>query len=108
MGQPIMPEETDRLDSWKQIAAYLNKSERTVRRWHETEGLPVHRHLHQQKGSVWAYSDELQEWLARRTILPESQELAEPLETSAAVVSASVVEDSRYKGRWIGGAAIVT
>src|SRR5256885_16521016 len=27
MEQPIMPEGTDRLDSWKQIAAYLQKSE---------------------------------------------------------------------------------
>jgi len=34
----------DRLDSWKQIAAYLKCDERTVRRWEENEGLPVHRH----------------------------------------------------------------
>jgi Tol biopolymer transport system component len=63
-----------RLESWKQIAAYLDKSERTVRRWHETESLPVHRHQHQQRGSVWAYPDELQEWLAQRTIGPEAPE----------------------------------
>lgn len=49
---PMIPQETERLDSWKQIAAYLNKSERTVRRWHEVEGLPVHKHQHQQRGSV--------------------------------------------------------
>ena len=64
----------DRLESWKQIAAYLNKSERTVRRWHETEGLPVHKHQHQHKGSVWAYPDELQQWLAKRTVRPASPE----------------------------------
>src|SRR5258708_7407824 len=42
------PSETsarDRLDSWKEIAAYLNCSERTVRRCEE-DGLPVHRHTH--------------------------------------------------------------
>jgi Tol biopolymer transport system component len=67
----------NRLESWKQIAAHLNKSERTVRRWHETEGLPVHKHKHQQKGSVWAYPDELQQWLARRVERPESPESPE-------------------------------
>ena len=36
----------DRLDSWKEIAAYLNRSVRTVTRWEREESLPVHRHLH--------------------------------------------------------------
>ena len=63
--------EQDRLDSWKQIAAYLNKSERTVRRWQETEGLPVHKHPHQQRGSVWAYRQELDHWLTDRVVQPE-------------------------------------
>src|SRR5581483_2236753 len=61
-----------RLDSWKQIAAYLGKSERTVRRWQQTEGMPVHRHMHQQRGSVWAYPAELDQWLERRKLCPES------------------------------------
>ncbi len=63
-----MPEETQRLDSWKQIAAYLNKSERTVRRWHEVEGLPVHKHQHQQRGTVWAFAPEVDAWLEQRRI----------------------------------------
>jgi Tol biopolymer transport system component len=65
-----MPVETDRLDSWKQIAAYLQKSERTVRRWHETEGLPVHKHQHQQRGSVWAYASEIDAWRQSRVLSP--------------------------------------
>src|SRR5687767_5374234 len=64
-------DEPDRLDSWKQIAAYFGKSERTVRRWQETEGLPVHKHLHQQRGSVWAYKSELDAWLEKRRVAPE-------------------------------------
>lgn len=51
-----------RLDSWKEIASYLNRSEKTVRRWEEKEGLPVHRLLHEKRGSVYAYSDELDTW----------------------------------------------
>lgn len=73
------PSDRNRLESWKQIAAYLNKSERTVRRWYESEGLPVHKHQHQQKGSVWAYADELQQWLAKRVVRPESPEAPPPV-----------------------------
>jgi len=36
----------ERLDSWKEIAAYLKRDVRTVRRWEHAEGLPVHRHSH--------------------------------------------------------------
>ncbi len=51
----------ERLDSWKAIAAYLKRDERTVRRW-EKEGLPIHRHLHAKKASVYAYLSEIDSW----------------------------------------------
>src|SRR5437660_2247751 len=51
----------DRLDSWKEIAAYLKHSERTVRRWQE-EGLPIHRHAHKKRAGVYAYKPELDAW----------------------------------------------
>ena len=35
-----------RLDSWKEIAAYLGRGIRTVQRWEREEGLPVHRLAH--------------------------------------------------------------
>jgi Tol biopolymer transport system component len=57
---------SDRLDSWKEIAAYLKRSVRTVTRWERDEGLPVHRHLHSKSGSVYAYTAELDEWWTRR------------------------------------------
>lgn len=52
---------SDRLDSWKEIAAYLKRDERTVRRW-ETEGLPVHRKVHKKQASVYAYRAEIDAW----------------------------------------------
>ena len=55
-----------RLDSWKEIAAYLRRSDRSVRRWEKEEGLPVHRHPHSQRDSVYAYRKELDEWWAGR------------------------------------------
>jgi TolB-like protein/Tfp pilus assembly protein PilF len=52
---------SERLDSWKEIAAYLKRGESTVRRW-EKEGLPVRRHAHKSKASVYAYTSEIDVW----------------------------------------------
>ena len=48
-----------RLDSWKEIAAYLKRDVTTVRRWEKREGLPVHRQLHERRDSVYAYPIEI-------------------------------------------------
>lgn len=55
-----------KLDSWKEIADYLDREVRTVQRWERTEDLPVHRHEHQKKSTVYAYTKELDEWRKRR------------------------------------------
>ena len=68
MPQRNTPEKT--LASWKQIAAYLRRSERTVRRWEAQEGLPVHRREHEKQDTVFAYRHELDTWSRRRTKLP--------------------------------------
>jgi len=56
----------DRLDSWKEIAAFLRRDVRTVQRWEKKEGLPVYRHQHEKLGSVYAFPGELSEWLNTR------------------------------------------
>jgi Tol biopolymer transport system component len=50
------------LESWKEIAAHLKRDVRTVMRWEKSEGLPVHRYLHQARSSVYAYPSELDAW----------------------------------------------
>jgi TolB-like protein/tetratricopeptide (TPR) repeat protein len=55
-----------RLESWKEIAAYLGRDVTTVRRWERREGLPVHRLLHTKLGSVYAYTTELDAWRDKR------------------------------------------
>jgi hypothetical protein len=55
------------LESWKQIAAFLDRSERTARRWEALEGLPVHRRGHQKHDTVFAYKHEIEAWTRRRT-----------------------------------------
>jgi TolB-like protein/lipoprotein NlpI len=56
----------DRLDSWKEIAAHLNRDVRTLFRWEAQENLPVHRHLHKGRSTVYAYRSELDAWRASR------------------------------------------
>ncbi len=65
--------EPGRLDSWKEIAAYLNRSITTVQRWEQEEGLPVHRLLHSKSGSVYALTHELDAWRSQRDSLPEAK-----------------------------------
>jgi Tol biopolymer transport system component len=88
MGEPPSATSTrerpleDRLDSWKEIAAYLKRDVTTVQRWEKREGMPVHRHLHDRMGSVYASRVELDAWTRSRNLSP-AQELSDNgLETS--------------------------
>lgn len=63
----------ERLDSWKEIAAYLNRDVTTVQRWEKREGMPVHRHVHDKRGSVYALGSELDAWLSRRQTTLENE-----------------------------------
>ena len=54
---------TKRLDSWKEIAAFFGRDERTVKRWEKERGLPVYRVPGSARGGVFAYAEELAEWL---------------------------------------------
>ncbi len=71
-----------RLDSWKAIAAFFGKDERTVRRWEKERGLPVRRVPGATGGTVFAYTSELERWLAGTdapaTVLEQSFPAPEP------------------------------
>lgn len=54
--------ENRRIDSWKEIAAFFGRDERTVKRWEKERGLPIHR-LPGERGGVFAWSQELNAWL---------------------------------------------
>lgn len=56
----------ERLDGWKAIAGYLGRDIRTVQRWELNEHLPIHRLEHKQRATAYAFTAELDEWLARR------------------------------------------
>ncbi|HKT33609.1 MAG TPA: tetratricopeptide repeat protein [Nitrospira sp.] len=59
---------SDRLESWKEIAAHLNRTLRTVQRWEKSEGLPVHRHQHDERASVYAFKSEIDGWWKTRRV----------------------------------------
>ena len=86
-----------RLDSWKEIAAYLNRDVTTAQRWEKREGMPVCRHVHDKRGSVYAVQGELDAWLERRRLRQQ-----DPLEaeTTASVQLEVEREHSVRKLHW--------
>jgi TolB-like protein len=86
--RPAAPSPAGRLDSWKEIAAYLKHSERTVRRW-ENEGLPVRRHAHKKKPTIYAYKTEIDVWW----------------KDGRARLEELVRSDARERLRWVPGLA---
>ena len=69
------------LDSWKEIATYVKRDVSTVQRWEKREGMPVHRHVHDKRGSVYAFGSELDAWLQDRRLRLEEEEKERPGET---------------------------
>jgi TolB-like protein/Tfp pilus assembly protein PilF len=75
---------SDRLDSWKDIAAYLKRDVSTVQRWEKRERMPVHRHLHDRLGTVYGFRSELDAWWRGRGVgLAQEQALAAETATPA-------------------------
>ena len=64
MEQLTPPDATSsRLGSWKEIALFFSKDVRTVKRWEKERALPVHRAPGKPGGSVYAFTEELTNWL---------------------------------------------
>lgn len=115
-----------KLDSWGEIASYLGREVRTVQRWERTEGLPVHRHEHKKKSTVYAYTGELDAWIKNRqpkddpeadaAFVPEPDVDAPPGkangdptladDTPAAPTENETPHRLTRLGRWLGVAAI--
>lgn len=89
------PSDRRRLDSWKEIAAHLGRTVRTVQRWERDEGLPVHRHVHHKLSSVYAYTDEIDRWWAQTQLHPGEADIAALTSTPAASVPGI---DERHDG----------
>ena len=119
MGEPFpnktLPETPPerRLDSWKEIATYLGRDVTTVQRWERQEGMPVQRHLHHKRGSVYALCSELDAWRQGRKLRsPEEvdEEQEPPLEAAGADGRQTTRRTTAPRGRrWLilGSSAVV-
>jgi len=87
-----------RLDSWKEIAAYLRREVRTVQRWEKSSGLPVHRLQIGKQGPVYAHKAELDAWY--RDHRPD-------LESDSAEQDAPSLPDVRTIRPWAVAGAVV-
>src|SRR5262249_11654887 len=85
----------ERLESWKEIAAYLKKGVRTVPRWRRPDGLAVGRVGQDRTGVVVAYKAEIDAWWR------EQSRLESPLPPVAE-------RPARRRPRWWIAATLVT
>jgi hypothetical protein len=89
-GSPDSPA-GDRLDSWKEIAAFLQRDVRTVQRWEKHAGLPVHRHAEARLRTAFAYRSELEAWWrAQPPVMPDDASANNLAATSADEVSDTI------------------
>jgi TolB-like protein/Tfp pilus assembly protein PilF len=102
---PEKPPEVQ-LDSWKEIAAYLGRDVTTVQRWEKCEAMPVHRHVHDKRSSVYALTSELDVWRQSRkpradenSQPPAQTELSSPVPASSEPISMPM--SARRLRRWL-------
>src|SRR5438876_9788539 len=98
MTEATRPPIEKALEGWKEIAAYLQREVRTAKRWEKSEGLPVHRHLHQSKSSVYAYASELEAWRAARLPVATGRRWARMWRVAAVSMSALLLMASFRSG----------
>lgn len=89
------------LDSWKEIASYVKRDVSTVQRWEKREGMPVHRHVHERRGSVYAHSSELDAWLQSRKLHLEEEEREHRAETSEEAETEHQPKERPWARRWL-------
>lgn len=91
-----------RLTSWKEIAAFLGRDERTAKRWESSRGLPVGRMPGAGHSSVFAYTDEIETWMrAGEPAIASAKSTAEPEKSNGRLPA------RRYIGGWIALVAVI-
>jgi hypothetical protein len=96
------------LNSWKEIASYLDRGVRTVQRWERELQLPVHRIGKGRRSPVYAVTTELNLWLQttgnseprKPRLLPPIERSGKPIEdshrllASARALAQTMIENS--------------
>src|SRR5215831_17063780 len=95
----------DRLDSWKEIAGFFARDERTVKRWEKERGLPVHRLPGGGRGTVFAYTEELSAWLQSSQTLSDSGRALAATEPPEKAEKSPLTPDTEASG-WMSDNAV--
>lgn len=86
---------SDRLDSWKEIAAYLDRGVRTAQRWQRTAALPVRR-IPAKRGSVFAFKSEIDAWWRTQRTPPDDAPAAPTIPSPIPTVESAADIAARY------------
>jgi hypothetical protein len=78
-----LPEPDDRLNSWKEIAAFLGRTVRTVQRWEKHDGLPLRRGGPGRHRAVTASKRDISAWWERRKDVLEDAAVPQPADPVA-------------------------
>src|SRR5215472_1042748 len=110
MGSPSQSNTDRRLDSWKEIAAFFERDERTVRRWEKENALPVHRIPGAAKGHVFAYEGELRQWLSstQEAARPNQPQEPQPASQTEQIQPAPKPFGLRSSKKWVAVLALTT
>jgi TolB-like protein/Tfp pilus assembly protein PilF len=104
---PVERPPEKRLDSWKEIAAYLNRDVTTVQRWEKREGMPVHRHTHEKRGSVYSLTKELDAWIQGRSLRGDAQGVRPEAEIPPTILSDQGAMPARRARLWLALGAVL-
>ena len=98
---------SDQLRGWKEIAAYLKASERSVMRWEASRGLPVRRIPGDARDAVFAIRQELDAWLRRPGIAsPQSTDTADDASANGPAPGENAQSDAPRSARRRGSAVL--
>ncbi|HYX52219.1 MAG TPA: hypothetical protein VE783_02130 [Candidatus Limnocylindrales bacterium] len=75
ISQASIAPAADVLNSWKEIACYLNRGVRTVQRWEAELGMPVRRPRNKSRSAVIAFRSDLDRWLRQNPAAEAGREL---------------------------------
>jgi Tol biopolymer transport system component len=78
----------------------------TVQRWEKREGMPVHRHLHDKMGSVYAFKTDLDAWARTRTQGLVADGEPEPVASAPTSVSLPLASRAFGWRAWLAVAAV--
>jgi|SRR5215469_6600438 len=96
-GAYISIQDADRLNSWKEIAHYLNRDVRTIQRWEAFESLPIHRQFHRKSGTVHGYKTEIDAWRKNRSYRKAVDREQKPCPTPLTPYSMRAIEKEKLR-----------